>query len=103
MRGHNPFVLQRIGKWWDKSEEIDVIALNTSQNEILFGEVKWSSKPVGVDILDGLQQKSRLVQWGEPNRKEHFILFSSSGFTEALVMRARQEGVMLVHGDRVSE
>lgn len=97
---NSPFVLQRIGKWWDKSEEIDVVALNTSQNDILFGEVKWSSKPVGEDILDNLQRKSRLVPWGAPHRKNHFILFSRSGFTDALLTRACREGVVLVHGDR---
>ncbi len=96
---HSPFVLQRVGKWWDKSIEIDLVALNTSENIILFGEVKWSRNPVGVDILHALKEKSTHVLWGGPNRKDRYILFSRSGFTPDCMAAAKAGSVILVHGD----
>lgn len=89
------------GRWWDKNGEIDMVALNDQTNEILFGEVKWSAKPVGLDIYQDLRKKAALVEWGRKDRKEYFCLFSKSGFTEALKNRANQENVFFFHEDRL--
>ncbi|MGL5901488.1 MAG: ATP-binding protein, partial [Cetobacterium sp.] len=35
-----PFAIRNLGRWWDKNEEIDIVALG--EDEILFGECKWS-------------------------------------------------------------
>jgi len=45
------FPFERAGRWWDKDNEIDIVALNASRKEILFGEVKWSNKPLGTNIF----------------------------------------------------
>lgn len=92
---------QRWGRWWDKEGEIDLIALNAQTQEILFGEVKWSNKPVGTDIYESLKTKSRMVVWGKKNRKETFALFSKSGFTPDMLRKAREEKVLLFEGDRL--
>ena len=84
-----------IGRWWQKNEEIDIVALNEENREIYFGEAKWSRKPVGIDILDDLKRKAVLVEWYRGKRKEHFMLFSRSGFTDAVKDRAKKEGVFL--------
>ncbi len=52
-----------IGRWWHKNEEIDLVALDEENKQIYFGEVKWSKKPIGVDILDDLRRKAALVEW----------------------------------------
>jgi AAA+ ATPase superfamily predicted ATPase len=85
-----------IGRWWQKNEEIDIVALDEENKEIYFGEAKWSKKPVGVDILEQLQRKAGLVDWNKGKRKEHFILFSRSGFTHGLKERAGKEGTLLI-------
>jgi len=84
-----------IGRWWQKNEEIDIVALNEENKEIYFGEAKWSRKPVGIDILDDLKRKAVIVEWYREKRKEHFMLFSRSGFTDAVKDRAKKEGVFL--------
>ena len=84
-----------IGRWWQKNEEIDIVALNEENKEIYFGEAKWSRKPVGIDILDDLKRKAVLVEWYRGKRKEHFMLFSMSGFTDAVKDRAKKGGVLL--------
>lgn len=85
-----------IGRWWHRNSEIDIVALDEEGREIYFGEVKWSKKPIGVDILDDLKSKAGLVEWKREKRKEHYMLFSKSGFTDAVRKRAGDEGVHLI-------
>ncbi|MGL5582880.1 MAG: ATP-binding protein, partial [Cetobacterium sp.] len=75
-----PFPIKSIGRWWDKNEEIDVVALG--EKEILFGECKWSNKHVGLSVLFKLQEKAKKVD--KKGKKEFYILFSKSGFSEEL-------------------
>ncbi len=77
-----PFPLKKLGRWWDKDEEIDIVGMG--ENEILFGECKWSSKKVGLSVLYDLKEKSRKVKWKDNKREEYFILFSKEGFTPEL-------------------
>lgn len=86
---------QQVGRWWSKDAEVDLVGLNEEENEILLGEVKWSVNRVGTDILAELRRKARLVEWGRPGRRERFVLFSRSGFTDELVRVAGDEGVLL--------
>jgi AAA+ ATPase superfamily predicted ATPase len=95
------FAFSAIGRWWDRNAEIDVVALDPEQNAILFGEVKWSRKAVGTDILEGLKRKAAGVQWGKEGRKELFCLFGSSGYTRSLLKQAKSEGVLLFREDRL--
>ena len=95
------FDFQRVGRWWDKNEEIDLVAINEETNEILFGEAKWSNKLVGTNIYEELKRKSKKVVWGKKNRKEYFTLFSKSGFTPQMSKVAKREGVYLFHQDKL--
>ncbi len=85
-----------IGRWWHRNDEIDIVAIDEETRDIYFGEAKWSRKPVGVDILEPLRKKAPLVKWNTGNRREHFMLFSRSGFTDALRKKAKREAVLLV-------
>ncbi|ACJ16241.1 DEXX-box atpase, C-terminus [Thermococcus onnurineus NA1] len=40
-RGELPFKFTKIGRWWHKNEEIDLVALNEQEKKALFIEVKW--------------------------------------------------------------
>ena len=93
------FRFERVGKWWDKSNEIDIVALNQETNEIIFGEVKWSNKQVGTNIYEELKEKAQAVEWGKKNRKEQFAIFSKSGFTKDMIILAKKDKVLLVHKD----
>lgn len=80
----------RIGRWWDNKNEIDIVGINTAGNEILFGECKFRQKKMDVDVLEGLMQKSTAVVWKQDERKEQYILFSISGYTDELVQAAEK-------------
>jgi len=87
-----------IGRWWQKNEEIDLVALDEDNGTIWFGECKWSVNPVGEDIYRNLRRKTGLVVWGTEKRRERFILFSKSGFTDGMRKLALQDEVLLVEG-----
>lgn len=95
------FPFEKAGKWWEKNEEIDIVATNSELNSILFGEVKWSNKPVGIDIYENLKLKAQRVFWGKRGRKEFYCLFSKSGFTEAMLKRAKKEDIRLFVDNKI--
>lgn len=87
-----------IGRWWQKNEEIDLVALDEESGTIWLGECKWSVNPVGEDVYRDLQRKAKLVVWGKEARRERFLLFSKSGFTDGMRKLALQDEVLLVAG-----
>ena len=93
------FPFTAIGRYWERGEEIDVVAVNQELNAILFCEVKASEKPVGIDILETLREKAAKVRWGSAQRREYFCLFSKTGYTNSLLEQARREGVVLFQED----
>ena len=88
----------RVGRWWIKDAEIDVVGINEDDNAILFGEVKWSEKPVGVNMLSELKSKAEKVQWGNSRTSSHFALFSRKGFTNDMLKMAEKEKIVLLKG-----
>lgn len=94
-QGHLPFVPDQVGSYWDRQTQVDVVGLNWDQKTALLGEARWTSRPLGPQVLEALQAKSTAVlpaaDW-----HVHYALFSRSGFTEPLIIRAQNEGVWLV-------
>ncbi|MCD6569343.1 MAG: hypothetical protein J7L53_01410 [Deltaproteobacteria bacterium] len=80
---------------------MDIVAINKELDSILLGEVKWSEKKVGIDIYERLKQKAGKVKWGSKARKEFFCLFSKKGFTDAMLKKAEDEGVLLFRENRL--
>jgi len=75
----NFFEFNRLGRWWDRNEEIDIVGLNRERNRSLFGEVKWSKNLVGVDVLKSLQEKAKKVTWGNDKTIKLLVLFPGPG------------------------
>lgn len=94
------FEFSRIGRWWSRNQEIDIVACDESGKNILFGEVKWSVNPVGTDIFDALQKKSLYVDW--PHQRAWYVLFSRSGFTRNMIKRAKESSVVLFEGESLT-
>lgn len=93
---------QYVGRWWNDGSEIDIVGFNQETKEIIFGEVKWSNKKVGTNILTDLENKAKNVEWNSNNRKEFFILFNKSGFTADMKKLAKKrKNIMLVEKDEL--
>lgn len=85
------FQFDKLGRWWNNTDEIDIIALDSFGKDIAFYECKYWVNKVGIDALKKLKEKSKLVDWKKENRKEYFILFSINGFTDELTSFAKSE------------
>lgn len=72
---------ESVGSWWAGEREIDVVAVDRSRGILLGGECKWTSAPMGRDVLEALREKLGYVEgrW----RERRATLFSKSGFTES--------------------
>jgi len=100
--GALPLTLRAVGSWWTRQAEIDVVALG--EEGVLLGECTWSTRPVGLDVLNALRARSELFR-GEIGMGAQeplwLALFSRSGFTPDLLAEAKAQGVLLVTADDV--
>jgi AAA+ ATPase superfamily predicted ATPase len=81
-----------IGSWWDRNgHEIDLVAYNEREKKLLIGEIKWTNRPVDVDILWDLMEKSKLINFGG---KYQYLLVSKNGFTDKCLDKMKEIGVL---------
>lgn len=90
------FLPERIGSWWDRDAEIDVLAISEASRALLVGECKWSVNPVGMAVLEDLRRKVRVLCKGEDWPQIDYYLFARSGFTQDLQNLALKEDIHLV-------
>lgn len=83
--------LLKCGRWWDKNVEIDAVGIG--EDFLIVAECKYSNKKVGIDILYDLQKKAKKIN--SNLSVKHLILFSKSGFTDAL-QKLQSNEVILV-------
>ena len=101
LTGTLPFDYERLGRYWDRNVEIDIMAIDEAEKNVLLGEIKWQKKPVGIKILGELREKAEKIKTLSACRK-YFLLISKSGFTEA-VQETAGENVLLFDLGKESE
>ena len=97
----SPVAFKKAGRWWGnnpkerREEEIDVMAY--TDDKAIFCECKWKNTQIGVDIYEELKRKTELFRIFND---VYYMLFSKSGFTEALRKKAAEHGkIFLVDVD----
>lgn len=93
--GKLPFLPRQIGGWWQANEEIDLVLLSDTHTMLV--ECKWSRRPVGVDILEQLEAKSKRLMKEVDGQTLLFGLCSRSGFTEQMVELAKKRNDVLLY------
>ena len=93
LTGTLPFDYERLGRYWDRNVEVDIMALDSEKKNVLLGEIKWQKKPVGIQTLAELREKAKKLRDLSDSRK-YFLLISKSGFTRSLQEMA-DESVLL--------
>jgi uncharacterized protein len=89
-----PFTPRQIGGWWQANQEVDLVLLG--EDQMMLVECKWSSRPVGTDILQNLEAKSAEVAQEAGIQRIGFGLCSRSGFSEQLIeLSQKREDVFL--------
>lgn len=92
-----PLNFTRIGRWWNRAaEELDIVAVNEREKTIWLGEVKWTNRPVGAELIEDLLRRKELIEWRKGRRKEYLLAVSRSGFTSEAEQRAEQAGVIML-------
>lgn len=77
-RGHLPFHFSQIGRWWNKTDEIDVMAVNRERTAFMVGECKFKNRAFELSEFEHTREKFT------PSRKDadiYYFLFSKSGFS----------------------
>lgn len=80
------FNLAKIGRWWNKENEIDIVALNEKEDEALFAECKWQDKVDAAKVLEKLKEKTLSFS---QNKKFYAV------FAKSFKSRFEERGVLL--------
>jgi AAA+ ATPase superfamily predicted ATPase len=91
-----PAPAQEIGQIWGADYDIDV-AGRLLDDSALYGECKWTRDKLGEEVLDRLIGRAALSRYGRDARERHFLLYSRSGFTDAVRKRARTDKKIVLH------
>ena len=80
----------KLGRWWNSQEEIDLVGIDSNGKDIIFGECKfYTNKLMDSKTYYRLKEKAKLVEWNKENRTEKYILFSINGYTDELKKLAK--------------
>jgi len=75
----NKFIkFNKIGSWWFKDVEIDILALNSMSKTIIFGECKWSDNINPKKLLKELCKKQEHVSLPWEPSAVYYVLFAKS-------------------------
>jgi len=90
----------KLGRWWNSKAEIDIVALDSTGEDIVFAECKYLKGQMDADVFYNLLQKKELVLWKKESRREKFVLFSINGFTDRLLeIAGERSDLLLVSGE----
>ena len=95
-KGLLPFRFTKIGRWWNKSEEVDIMATESKKQKLLLGECKYKSSSFRKADLEHLQRKLPLAE----KLPTYFYLFSKGGYTEN-VLKLVDEHIIAVDFHRL--
>ena len=88
--GQLPFRPTELGRWWEKSNEIDIVAADHDRNNCLVAECKYRHEKVGLKVLRSLQAKCAYLPVHNA-AVFHYWLFSRSGFEDSLTELAERD------------
>lgn len=85
-----------IGAYWNRTEEIDIVAIDRESNRLFAAECKYykEGKPVGLDVYMSLLKKCENRDFS--GYELCYGIFSKSGFTPALREIAREDKRLLL-------
>lgn len=97
------FLPERVGSFWSREAQVDVLAINWRTKDILLGECKWEQGKTGRKVLQTLVEKTEKVVPGRAEWNIHYGLFSRRGFSPATERLAAIHGALLVSLQQMEE
>ena len=95
-----PFIFTDIGRWWNKTTEIDAIALDRSGN-IISAECKYRNKQADIADLKSHIEKEISALISSKKSKVYYCYFSFAGFKESAIEFAKKENMTLITGEDI--
>lgn len=92
-KGELPFYFSKIGRWWNKTDELDIMAVDHRNKKYILGKCKYKKSAFDLSDMRNVQQKVRL-QAGIDDI--YFWIFSKGGYTEAVIAGAKEQNVKLL-------
>ena len=90
VEGKLGITFDKLGRWWNNQEEIDLVGIDSNGKDIIFGECKYyTNKLMDSKIFYQLREKANAVDWNKETRREKYILFSVNGYTDELKKLAK--------------
>jgi len=107
-KGQLPFEPEVIGSHWSATVQVDVVAINWHEKQILLGECKWGLDGIDRQIVRELiEQKMPKVMAGLPNDganwRVHYAIFSRGGVTQAALAELQKYGGISVDIDTLDK
>lgn len=99
--GDFPFLPERVGSFWSRQAQVDVLAINWRTKDILMGECKWERGRSGRRVVQTLVEKTDKVVPGGDEWNVHYALFSRRGFTPAAEKLAAARNALLVSLEQI--
>ena len=96
--GSLPFKIEKIGRWWNGSSEIDLVGFDEGFKNVIFFECKWTGKKTELNILKSLMEKSKNVYFEKNVGQKYFGIISKSGFSEGLIRESKKDKRILLCG-----
>ena len=83
------FNFDKLGRYWgSKCGEVDIVAIDSIEKNIILGECKYTRSQKGLDVLNTLLEKGVVLQKLTKSKNIEYIIFSSGGFTKGLLDEA---------------
>lgn len=89
-----PFHFTNIGRWWNKANELDIMATDRDKTNFIIGECKF--KNTGFDLSEMVAVLTKFKPRKE-TAKVYFYLFSKTGFTDEVHKTAEDKEICLIN------
>jgi len=105
--GQLGFEPEIVGSYWRQYRgagvQLDIVAANKRQKQLLIGEAKWGRETVSRAILTSLIERSRRMPQVTEGWNVQYALFAREGFTDATKEAAEQQSIRLVTLDDMED
>jgi AAA+ ATPase superfamily predicted ATPase len=98
-----PFLPERVGSFWSRQAQVDVVAVNWRTKDILLGECKWGRQSQGRRVVDTLINKTAKVVPKEGDWTVRYAYFTRNPLTTPAQERANEVGALQISPDSIEQ
>ncbi len=97
-----PFMFTQIGRWWDKTNEIDIVAMDKTGNTIS-GECKYRTRKADIADLRKHLKKDISSVYKSGKGKLYYYFFSFNGFEDEAMRYAEENDITTISSENFCE